>query len=62
MNILCSYTYIIMENTPQKDCKKCKQKGPGVIQIGTIILGFYIIISSVYGTMTFIKDIIEYFK
>jgi len=51
-----------MENTLQKDCKKCKQKGPGVIQIGSIILGFYIVISSVYGTMTFIKDIIEYFK
>ena len=51
-----------MENTPKKDCKKCKQKGPGVIQIGTIILGFYLIISSVYGTIIFVENVISYFK
>jgi hypothetical protein len=42
-------------------CKTCKQKGPGKFQIGVIILGFYIIASAIYGTYTFVKNIIDIF-
>ena len=45
-----------------ENCKTCKQKGPGAFQIGSIILGFYILISSIYGTVEIVKDIIELFK
>jgi hypothetical protein len=45
-----------------ESCKTCKQKGPGTFQIGTIILGFYVLASTIYGTYTFINDIIQFFK
>ena len=45
-----------------ENCKTCKQKGPGSFQIGTIILGFYVLASTIYGTYTFINDIIQFFK
>jgi hypothetical protein len=53
-----------MENNEQKTsgCKTCKQKGPGPVQIGSIILGFYILFTSVYGTIVLVKDIISWFK
>jgi hypothetical protein len=51
-----------MENTQQQGCKTCKQKGPGAFQIGTIILGFYILASSIYGTIVLVKDLISWFK
>jgi hypothetical protein len=53
-----------MENNEQQTtgCKKCKQKGPGLIQIGSIILGLYILITSIYGTVTLFKDILSWFK
>jgi hypothetical protein len=43
-------------------CKKCKQKGPSNFQIGSIILGVYILTTSIYGTIEFVKDIIGFFK
>jgi hypothetical protein len=42
-------------------CKTCKQKGPTNSQVGAIILGSYILISAIYGTYTFVKDILGYF-
>jgi len=53
-----------MENNEQQTtgCKKCKQKGPGAFQIGTIILGFYILFSSIYGTIELVKGLISWFK
>jgi hypothetical protein len=53
-----------MENYEQQttECKKCKQRGPGAFQIGSIILGFYIIITSIYGTIELFKNIISLFK
>jgi hypothetical protein len=47
---------------PEKECKTCKQKGPGKFQIGTIILGVYILFSSCYGTIQIVKEIINLFK
>lgn len=53
-----------MENNEQQksECKKCKQKGPGVFQIGSIILGFYILGSSIYVTTLLIKEFLNLFK
>jgi ubiquitin C-terminal hydrolase len=54
---------LIEENqiNSQGECKKCKQKGVSKKQIGIIILGFYVIFSSVYGTISLLnklKDLI----
>jgi hypothetical protein len=52
-----------MENNNQNiGCKKCKQKGPGAFQIGSIILGFYVLFSSIYGTIEIGKSIISWVK
>ena len=52
-----------MENNIQeKGCKKCKQKGPGTFQIGSIILGFYVLFSSIYGTIELVKSMISWVK
>lgn len=52
-----------MENTqPQeKSCKKCKQKGVSTFQKGSIVLGFYILITSGIGTVELIKKIYNLF-
>jgi hypothetical protein len=54
---------IIEENqiNSQGECKKCKQKGVSNKQIGMIILGFYVLFSSIYGTIVLfnkLKDLI----
>ena len=46
----------------EKECKSCKEKGPGSFQIGTIILGFYVLFSACYGTVQIVKEIINLFK
>jgi hypothetical protein len=53
-----------MENIqqPEKGCQTCKQKGPGSFQIGAIILGGYLLFSSIYGTIAIIKEITHYFN
>ena len=43
----------------EKECKSCKEKGPGSFQIGTIILGIYILFSAGYGTVQIVKEIIN---
>lgn len=45
----------------EKECQSCKQKGPGKFQIGTIIFGFYLLGSSIYGTIQIIKNILQLF-
>lgn len=47
---------------PEKECKSCKQKGISKGQIGTIILGFYVLFSSVYGTFEIVKYLMSLFK
>jgi hypothetical protein len=49
-------------NEPKKECKTCKQSGLTNFQKGSVILGLYILISAIYGTVEFKKDIISYFK
>jgi hypothetical protein len=52
-----------MENNNQTSgCQKCRQKGPGAIQIGSIILGFYVLFSSIYGTIEIVKSIVSWTK
>jgi hypothetical protein len=43
----------------ESTCKTCKQKGPGPVQIGSIILGTYILVTSVYGTVKLVQSIIS---
>ena len=47
--------------TPQKECKSCKQKTLTPAQWGIALLGMYLIFASVYGTIKLIKDITSYF-
>jgi hypothetical protein len=52
-----------MENNKQtSECKTCKQRGPSKSQIGAIILGFYVLFSSIYGTVKIIDYISSIFK
>jgi hypothetical protein len=43
-------------------CKTCKEKGPSKFQIGAIVLGFYVLGMTIYGTIEFVKNIMGYFK
>lgn len=40
-------------------CNECKKKGVSKTQIGTIILGFYILFASIYGTIQLVKHLIN---
>jgi hypothetical protein len=56
---------IIEENEVNRDgggCSSCKQKGIKKGQIGSIVLGFYIIGAAVYGTIVIINNLINLFK
>lgn len=52
-----------MENNEQQKpgCKTCKPKNPIKSTTGMAIIGSYILISAVYGTITIIKEIIALF-
>ena len=41
-------------------CNECKKKGVSKTQIGTIILGFYILFTSIYGTIQLVKYLINW--
>ena len=44
-------------------CKKCQQKkGTSIKQIGSIVIGTYILFSSIYGTIVIINKIIDLFN
>ena len=49
-------------NKQTSECKSCKQKGPSNLQIGSIILGFYVLFSSIYGTIKIAEYLISIFK
>lgn len=56
---------IIEENEVNRDgggCSSCKQKGIKKGQIGSVILGLYIMGSAVYGTIMLIDKFITLFK
>jgi len=46
---------------PKSECKSCKPKNPIKSTTGMAIIGSYILISAVYGTITIIKEIIALF-
>lgn len=50
-----------MKQQKTTDCKKCK-KGLSKTQIGLIILSFYILISSIYGSYKLIGLLINSFN
>ena len=45
---------------PKEDCKKCKNKGLKSHHIVMIVTSFYILFTSIYGTIKIIKDITHY--
>jgi hypothetical protein len=47
--------------TPQKECKSCKNKGLTRSQWGIAFLSVYLIFSSIYGTIKLFKEVISYF-
>jgi hypothetical protein len=49
-------------NRPSGGCTSCKQKGIKKGQIGSIILGLYIMGAAVYGTIIIVNNIINLFK
>ena len=55
---------IINENDINSgSCKKCKQKkGTSRKQIGSIIVGTYVLFASIYGTIVIINKIIDLFN
>jgi len=48
--------------TQTKGCKTCKKTTMKNQKLVIIIFGFYIFFSSVYGTITLAKEIINLFK
>jgi len=50
-----------MENNEQQTtgCKSCKSNSPIKSPKGMMLIGTYILFATVYGTITFIKDIIH---
>lgn len=44
-----------------KKCTQCSQSTSSVKQIGMGLIGFYIIISSVYGSIELIKEVLGLF-
>lgn len=44
-----------------QSCKKCKQTKIPAKQIGMIVLGFYVLFSSIYGTIQIISKIKDLF-
>lgn len=56
--------HIIEENDINTGgCKKCQQKkGPSKTQIVSIVVGTYVLFSSIYGTIVIINKIIDLFN
>jgi hypothetical protein len=46
----------------EKECKKCKKTSVSYKQIGLIMLGFYVLFASIYGTIQIFKNLIDLFK
>jgi hypothetical protein len=40
------------------ECKKCNQKPTSNLQYATIVLGFYLLASSIYGTIKLVEKLI----
>jgi hypothetical protein len=46
----------------EQGCKKCKQKNTEVKQWATVVLGFWVLGTSIYGSFVLISRFIEYIK
>jgi hypothetical protein len=44
---------------PEEECKTCKQKKITSGQLAMVITSFYILFSSIYGTIKIIKELIN---
>lgn len=46
----------------EQGCKKCKQKNTEYKQWMTVVFGFWVLGTSIYGSIILIRQIVEYFK
>lgn len=44
------------------ECSQCKKTGVSKGQIGTIVLGLYVLSTSIYGTIQLVKLVIGFFN
>ena len=47
---------------PEEECKTCKQKKITNGQLTMVIASFYILFSSIYGTVKIIKELINFIQ
>ena len=50
----------ITPEQPEKECKSCKQKKLTNGQLAMVSASFYILFSSIYGTVKLIKDLLNF--
>ena len=50
----------IVPEQPEKECKSCKQKKLTNGQLAMVSASFYILFSSIYGTVKLIKDLLNF--
>lgn len=54
--------YDEQQESEKTECKTCKQKGLTLGQWIMLSSSFYILFSSIYGTIKIIKELINYFQ
>lgn len=57
-----TYIYVVKNKNIMSECKKCNQKSTSKRQYLTIVLGFYLLIAAIYGTITLVNDVILLLK
>lgn len=45
----------------EKKCSSCEKKKLSTTEIGTVVFGFYLLSTSIYGTVELVKKLISLF-
>ena len=53
---------IISKLDSQSGCKTCKNNKLSSSQIWMVVLSVFILVTSIYGTIQIVKDIVDFFK
>jgi hypothetical protein len=51
----------VIPESPKEECKTCKQDGLKLSQWAIIISSFYILFTSIYGTIKLVRNILSIF-
>ena len=46
----------------EQGCKKCKEKNTNYKQWGTVVFGFWVLGTSIYGSFILLRQFTEYLK